>query len=80
MSWMYQGAEVRADDWRLVDFQPMHCKGLVVFRTPKACGQEKQSIHSEQSTLNHAQDGMNNVECQDLVSDDDYREWLHEVI
>lgn len=77
---MYQGSDVRPDDWRLIDFKPTHCRTLTVSRSAEAYEQEERSIHSEQSTLNHSQDGKNNVLCRELVADDDYRQWLHEVI
>lgn len=79
MLWMYQCADVRHDDWRLIDFKPVLCKGLIATPTVETYDREGQSFHSDQSTLNHDPEEKTIVHCQGLLSDDDYRSWLEEV-
>lgn len=78
MSWMYHGPDVRADDWRLIDFMPTQSKGLMISQASEADDPEHRSVHSDQSTLNHQSEDTY-VHCRNLLYDDDYREWLQEV-
>lgn len=68
MSWMYEGTDFRPNDWRLVDFSPIQCEGLIVSQLPGPYYQR-----------DHGPGIRNTVHCQQLLSDHQFEEWLEKV-